>query len=379
MLRLVFCLFLLLFFRYAQGDVVCYLESLCLQRPAEPHPWLSAIGLTAVMMCAGWVGQKCLTRHGRRSDGVYVFVGWLAAALVSLPFASWIYQAALFAVAVALYGCFGWWERRNDRRWGERRTLWQSFIPATVQLLLVCLYTALGAAATDVEHYELRTAEAIRTERPKRAYKAGERSLATSPRLFAMRCYLMAKTDRHGLGNEIFKQPVPAGGSAHLLFPDDARQRLILSPDTLYRLLGSTPRTGEDRYAFLRRCATEAAERAPMTTRPSAPVDYYLCALLLDRRLDEFAREVTRLYPAMVMKGKLPAFFAHALVYYDLHTTQPAPLYRDAAIEANYHDYTRMVDSITDLRQRANLLRRSYGETYWWWYEYGLKSPSLLQ
>ena len=30
-----------------------------------------------------------------------------------------------------------------------------------------------------------------------------------------------------------------------------------------------------------------------------------------------------------------------------------------------------MGDTLRQLTPRRNLLRRSYGETYWWWYDYG--------
>lgn len=374
MFRLFFALFLLLFFRYAQGDVLTYLTGVAFGRAVEPYPWLCAIGATAVLVLLGRMGERWLSRRRRSTLPAYVVPAWLAAAWVSLPFASWAYQGVLLLAAAGLLLFFEWWERRLNRTWPAVRNLWQDFIPPAVRLLLLCLYVGLGAAATDVEHYELRTAEAIRTHHPKRAYRVGEKSLAVSPRLFALRCYLLATTHSRGLGDQLFKQPVPAGGSDNLFFPADEQQRLTLPVDSLYSLLGSRPHTGESRLQYLRRCARLAAFRQTTVERLSAPIDYYLCALLLDRRLDLFAREVKYFYPAKIARGKLPAYFAQALVYYNHVRTQPVVFYRDAAIAANYSDYTDMADTIAAPAARRNLLRRSYGETYWWWAEYGAPS-----
>lgn len=376
MFALFFALFLLLFFRYAQSDVITYLFAEWLGEPVTARPWLWALGLTAVWMLLGRAGERWLVRRGRCGFAPYVIAGWAAAALVSLPFASVAYQGLLLLAGAALLLFAAWWERRLDRTWPGTRSLWQNFIPQAVQLLLLCLYVGFGAAASDVEHYELRTAQALHGHHPKRAYRVGEKSLAVTPRLFALRCYLLAKTHGRGLGDQIFRQPIPAGGSDNLFFPDDEWQRLNLPADSLYALLGSRPHAGESRMDYLRRCARLASFRQTTTERLAAPIDYYLCALLLDRRLDAFAREVKNFYPGKVARAKLPAYFAQALVYYNRTRTKPVVLYSDAAIAANYDDYTDMADTISAFAARRNLLRRSYGETYWWWAEYGAPSAA---
>ena len=51
--------------------------------------------------------------------------------------------------------------------------------------------------------------------------------------------------------------------------------------------------------------------------------------------------------------------------------TLPAVVYREAAIEANRRDYLDYSRTLPPCPQRANVLRSTYGETYWWCYEYG--------
>ena len=79
---------------------------------------------------------------------------------------------------------------------------------------------------------------------------------------------------------------------------------------------------------------------------------------------------MVRYYPRETQKGKLPTYFAQALVLYQHSCLQPVTSYSDNSIEANYQDYGEMGDSISNPLVRNNMLRNSYGETYWWWYTY---------
>lgn len=186
-------------------------------------------------------------------------------------------------------------------------------------------------------------------------------------------CHALLPDGHHtqkGLGDEVFSQMVPAGGAASLLLlPTDNYQQLLLPASKLERLLGSRRHANEGALAYLHRCAWLSAFKGD--AKHTAAADYYLCALLLERKLDLFAKEIVYYYPTEVAQSKLPRYFAQALILYQRTRTQPDVFYTDSNIEANYRDYTDMADSIPDRIVRTNMLRYSYGETYWWWYSYG--------
>lgn len=372
MFQTLLLLYLYLFLAYSQPEVVHYLLSLLWGSPVAYQPHLVALLFTLLCGLVLWgVRRHFAPRKIGKLIGSVV-ICWLTAALLSAPFAGWGWQFGLLLVALLLMGADYRWNRHLLKRWGNDRDRWQKFFPRAVELMVLFIYVGLGTAVSDVAHYELRTALALRTAQPQKAYEVGTVSLAASPRLFAMRSYLLATTHSRGLGDKIFQQPIPAGSSAQLLFPTDDRQRLILSPDSLTRLLGSERRRGENHIAYFKRCADQALQQRSKTVeRPQAPIDYYLCALLIDRRLDTFAREVKHYYPHLTASARLPFYYAQALVLYSRRHSHPVVRYNDAAIEANYRDYTEMGDTLRQLTPRRNLLRRSYGETYWWWYEYG--------
>jgi len=370
--RAVYFLYLLIFFAKAQSDVVAYLAAMIFGHPVAAWPWMTALLLAAVLTAMACGLEKILARRNCNAFPAYVASSWVAVTLVSMPFAGHVRHSVLLLVAVMLGVGDWWWKKQKIHTESDQRTLWQSFMPSVMELIALFLYTGVGAAAADTDHYELRTAQAIASGRSMQAYHVGERALSVTPRLFAMRCYLMATTQEKGLGEKFMEQPVPDGDSRILLFPTDARQQCLLPCDSLNRLLGGTKRADETPLAYFRRCAYAENDVAKKNKHkiPRPAADYYLSALLLERRLDEFAREVKILYPAAVSNGTLPAYFAQALVFYVRQRSNPVVRYHDTAIEANLRDYSDMADTIPDRRKRCNLLRRSYGETYWWWYEY---------
>lgn len=369
--RLLFTIYLLLYFRFAQYDVSGYWLSLVAGHFVEPWPWTMALVATGVLLLVLCLTEKLLAHWHKPVIVAYAIVAWLATAGVGMAFTTVWHQLLLAAGGLVL----AWLLMITDKRLRHRsritpQTFGVNFQFFAVQMLLLCLYVGVGNGVTDLQHYELRTAQALQSKHPKRAYKVGDKSYATSHRLFAMRCYLMATTHKKGLGDEVFSQMVPAGGAASLLLlPTDNYQQLLLPASKLERLLGSRRHANEGALAYLHRCAWLSAFMGD--GKHTAAADYYLCALLLERKLDLFAKEIVNYYPTEVAQSKLPRYFAQALILYQRTRTQPKVFYTDSNIEANYRDYTDMADSIPDRTVRTNMLRYSYGETYWWWYSYG--------
>lgn len=120
---------------------------------------------------------------------------------------SWGGYGFYYSMASITAGCRGlvlaWLLMITDKHLRHRsritpQTFGVNFQFFAVQMLLLCLYVGVGNGVTDLQHYELRTAQALQSKHPKRAYKVGDKSYATSHRLFAMRCYLMATTHKRG-------------------------------------------------------------------------------------------------------------------------------------------------------------------------------------
>lgn len=369
--RIYLACFFLFYFGVAQGDSLqLLLQSIC-HRPMPHASWPMAILLTALLLfCARKMEGLCISRHHKVPSIPYIAAAWVAVMTVSIPFASVLRMAVLTLMALALVMAQYWMVRRLSCSTPNRPVnTWSSLLPHLLRLFILSLYMGAGAAATDVEHFEMQTAFRLQQGHPSKALQVGRKSLATSPRLFALRCLAMS-TKTGQLPKHLLDQALPARcGSEMLLLPADDRQPLLLSPDTLANRMGHMHRIhNESAIHYFQRCARH------MGPRPSIASDYYLCALLLDRKLDAFAQEVQWFYGpdlhASAHAKRLPHYFAEALVLYTRMRTQPRITYHDATIEANLHDYSAMGDSIPNATARQNLLRDSYGETYWWYYDY---------
>ena len=218
MQRLLFTIYLLLYFRFAQYDVSGYWLSLAAGHFVEPWPWTMALVATGVLLLVLCLAEKLLAHWHKPVIVAYAIVAWLATAGVGMAFTTVWHQLLLAAEGLVL----AWLLMITDKRLRHRsritpQTFGVNFQFFAVQMLLLCLYVGVGNGVTDLQHYELRTAQALQSKHPKRAYKVGDKSYATSHRLFAMRCYLMATTHKKGLGDEVFSQMVPAGDAASLL------------------------------------------------------------------------------------------------------------------------------------------------------------------
>ena len=54
-----------------------------------------------------------------------------------------------------------------------------------------------------------------------------------------------------------------------------------------------------------------------------------------------------------------------------MHThTTPAIIYKDNVATTDYEDYQAMERKFANERERKNALRRMYGNTYWYYYDY---------
>ena len=97
---------------------------------------------------------------------------------------------------------------------------------------------------------------------------------------------------------------------------------------------------------------------------------YLLMGYLLDKRLDDFAKWVGKFYD---LNDTLPQHYREALVLYSHLRSQPVVDYHHAVTEADFADYQQLERSEPNNKVlRQNLLRDTYGNTYWYYYEYGL-------
>ncbi len=213
------------------------------------------------------------------------------------------------------------------------RTTW-------VNLLSMCImFVAVGIFSNGDEsfHYRMRMEQLITERKYTEALQVGRRSMATDPPLTMLRAYALSQQGL--LGDRFFHYPVAEG--TELLAADSASMQVILIPDSVVRAGAETPRSR---------------------------VDNRLMNLLLHKDLGTFAAVVSKVYPDSLM----PKHYEEALVYYHYYSGQPMKEMQDHVTETDFMDFRKMEKEQQGKGVR-NQLRRTFGNTYWYYYKYGGK------
>ena len=96
-------------------------------------------------------------------------------------------------------------------------------------------------------------------------------------------------------------------------------------------------------------------------------LDYYLSALLLDKKLDEFMEAANDFFAP---EDTLPRFYREAMVLYQAIHADSVFCRTDSVCMKRFLEYREKEKEYTDGRERENWMRRHYGDTYWWYFDY---------
>jgi hypothetical protein len=215
------------------------------------------------------------------------------------------------------------------------RSAWNSFYvfsgeviryASNIFLMVLLAFSTLALSELDESfHCELQFESLARSGRPDQALQVGRRRNINSRLLTALRAYQLSRIDQ--LGDLLFRYPQPYGSEALLLGP--TVRQTYLTVEEQYAYLGDVRMPREGVRAYLERlCHTEKGSHASL--------DYYLCALLLDRDLDTFVRELDDYYD---LDEELSMHYQEALVTYaEEHPDYHLPFSADALFAAYEED-----------------------------------------
>lgn len=215
--------------------------------------------------------------------------------------------------------------------------------------LLVMMVGVLFVGSNDrLFHERMRMEHLMRLRQYDQALQVGRESLQTDSSLTMLRIACLAQTGE--LGSRLFTYPLTGGSEA--MSPNGTSVRTVM---------WKAPKWMEEPSPWMK--------KHHLIYR--VPEDYKLCALLLDRNLDDFVRELLRHYTPG--KDTLPTHYKEALLLYCHRRRQPIVEYRDNVMEADLADFQTLEDKHTQAAERQAALRDTYGNTYWYYYLYGGK------
>ena len=245
-------------------------------------------------------------------------------------------------------------EKIKNLAMSTNRILWRNFI------LMVLLFSLIGTLSSSEENIkrEALVASHYKNGNIEKALRVGCNSLDASCELTALRAYIMAKEGI--LGERLFEYPMPYGVKA--LLPDKV-QSSPLVPDSVYALIGSISCDDEDIVSFF-----ENAARADSSS--SAAREYALSALLLEKRLPEFKELLYEIDDSFEIDN-LPKHYREALFLYSEMDSAYMPDFSDDSLSVAFDSLKNIESMYSDLVIRGNMVRKSFGRTYWWYFLYG--------
>ena len=361
---LLFSAFSFTYLSVFQKDVMEALHYSLAQGKTVYAPWMSAVLITVVLLVLRWAVNALVGLKGPLKALSYFPSCLLLGVLTDVGHN--VYHGGgisdtwgwMLPLCLVLYGVLGWLLARAARLWlnPEMPDIW--VVNSNFMTLLMLCFMTIGIGNTNVHfHHELQVEEALRKQDYGRALQVAEKTMDPSRNLTALRAYAMSRQGT--MGEDLFRYP-QLYGAAGLLMGTSDEKALRLNADSLSVYLGAKPALGEPALTFFRRICEE--ESGNYTT-----LDYYLSALLLEKKLDEFVHAFDELY---TVRDSIPYYYRQALFLDSKMHPSAVTDSADVALEELWGKYLQKQQELSGQRGEANYMRREFGDTYWWYYQY---------
>lgn len=361
-----FAVFAFVYLYFYQADLLTVMQHVFSKGQTHYDQMIGAIVITAILVLLQ-MGVANVCRKVRMASGFTLVPSALALAMLtdvhfmgggafSLGSWGWALPVLLLVYALLVWGSFKtkFSEFMAERIASPCRSLWINLAIVFLLMAMVCL----SSNGDKAYHVRIHTEQCLL----KGDYDAAMATIRRCDKPDSCLTMLTAYTlSRRGmLADRLFEFPL-TGHSAALLPNGGSTRFEMLQDSTVFLYLGGwfVQKLSARRYfSFL--------QRHGMLNK--AAVDYMLCSFLLDKDLDSFVDNVGKYY---TINDSLPKHYKEALLLYThLHST-PRLVYANDVMNADYQDYQKMESSFGDARERKNELRGTYGNTYWFYYQYG--------
>ena len=271
----------------------------------------------------------------------YVVWLWvLALGLLFFFFSSFVLNRVLF-------------EKIKDPSMAFNRIMWRNLI------FFVLLFIGVGYLSGGDKNFrrEALQYKFLKAGDVDAALSVGKHSPVASRQFTAQRAFLLSL--KGALAENFFEYPVYAGSES--LLPSIGRDAPIES-DTIYSHIGISRNEGE--------CAIDYLARAVADENNAVAREFYLTALLADRRLVDFADKVFEFYNTGAV-GTLPKHFKEALLLYVFIVPEFGVKIDEPEMAQRFAAMVECARGCGSDAAASYLLYPSYGDTYWWYFLYG--------
>lgn len=267
--------------------------------------------------------------------------------------------ACMSLIAVCLYVIFSKCIRNFIRTNSEKinnnsfiKNLWINLLIITVQFMYVCAFSN----SDRLFHARLHVLQSLCEKDYDEALSTVVKLETSDRQLTTLIVYTLSK--KNMLAERLFEYTL-RGGSVSLL-PDSTLTSKFGFDEIYHHLNLKIPGNQiHNSIEFIRHGRGRNKQAA----------DYILCGYLMDKNLDAFVENITKYYD---INDLLPKHYREALTLYVHSHTAPKVIFKNSIMDADFQDYQNMEHDITDTEERKNKLRDTYGNTYWYYYQYAI-------
>ena len=361
---LLFSVFCFLYLYVFQQDLLEAFHYSLAEGKTRFSPLGTALWTTGILMLVRWLVNRLLHLQGGVRELAYFPSCLLLGVFTSVGSAvyqgkaietvwMWLLPLLLVLFFGVAYVARKFWDAYFGRTFDE----WWTVNTNLLILLLLCVMT-VSVGNTDIHfHHELAVEASLKQGDYARAREIGKKMVHPSRSLTALRMYTLSKDK--AMGEALFQYPQLYGAEG-LLLDGESGNRFRLTSDSLYVYLGSAPQAGEKAVDYFGRiCRDEVGSHVAL--------DYYLSALLLERRLEKFTAEFEALYEA---GDSIPRYYEEALFLHDkLHPSKTRKV-ESEELEQKWKAYEERQLELAGTVGEGNHMRRKFGDTFWCYYQY---------
>lgn len=363
----VFTLFAFFYLYYFQADLLTVMQHVFSKGQTHYDHFIGAVLITVVLLLIQ-LGVVNLFRKMRMA-WAFTFVpsALCLAALTdvhssdvgNLEFGGFAYllPVALVAFGGIAYGLHasGIAQAVGAFKNGVVRQLWSNLLGVLCCVLFVCFCGNNDATY----HVRIHAEQCLLDGDADAALKALKASGRSDENLTMLTAYALSR--KNVLAEHLFEYPLKGG--AHSLMPDGKGICFELLPDsTFYSRLGG--------WYLQRMSAMKYVDYQQRHHRMNKHVaDYLLCGYLMERNLDAFVANIGKYYQVND-SADIPKHYKEALLLYTHMRSAPRIIYNNNVMNADFQDFQNLEKSIPGELERKNALRDTYGNTYWYYYQY---------
>ena len=355
-----------------QGEVMRFVFEIYFQGKFSYSPFGGAVILTLALCIIRWLFNKVT-----RFKGSWLAFSYFPAYCI-LSFLTCVHPneeivdgraysigfSGIWIVVVAYVAIGCWYRKFLYRRNSEvRNRLNDILLPNLIVVLMGTYVTGFVGNDNVILHHDLAVAQYIRVGEFEKALGVGQKSLHNSHTLTALRAFALSNID--SLGQRLFCYPQGYGADG-LFLNEEQGNVSSMSNENLQIYLGCELRhADESTMEYLQRLSSEDS------CASAKVIDYYLCALLLEKRLEEFYNVLLSFYADNSLP--LPRHYQEALLIYGQLTGNEPTLFAkcDKQIKARHRAFINLQNEYQNPQHQNNYTRSQFGDTYWWYYCYG--------